>query len=149
MRITVSFYLTMLIILVTGNFVKAQTAKNKCRLAAFSFEDNRSFFDTDIATRRALLAVNTLPKGIEVYDVKDAKEVPEGGLAIVGTIDYLDTSYGHLNNGTYTNVVVSRKSGNGFIIQAKGVAVNFSNFVFEDFKIFTCTENGLSITSIK
>ena len=134
--------LTMLAIMVSGSLLYAQTSQNRCRLAVFTFNDNRYIWDKDESTQRSLLAVNTLPYGIDTRIVKNAGEISEGEYAITGVIKYLDSSFGNLNPGIYTNVVVSQKKKEGFIIVAKGATTNFSRFVFEDLRQLSCQENG-------
>lgn len=149
MRIRAAKFLTVLSIIVSGTMAHAQTSPNRCRLAVFTFDDNRSLWDRDESTQRSLLAVNTLSYGIDTRTVKNAGEVSEGEYAMTGVIHYLDSSFGHLNPGTYTNVVVMQKKKEGFIILARGVTANFSRFVFEDLKQLNCQENGSIISPIQ
>ncbi len=143
MKITIIFFFT-LIMLVSSSF----GSENFCKLYVTNFTDNRGYFDRDEGTQKAIIASSILSYGIDAAVVENGTEIPENSFVMDGVIDYLDSSFGHLNPGVVTDVVLSKKTENGIIEIARGTGINFSRFIFENAGTLECRNGQVEIRSL-
>lgn len=133
----------MLCLMTLTSFANGST----CKLAVVNFKDDRNFYDRDKSYKNALIITNTVPYGINAYNARSLEDISENEFVLSGNIDYLDSSFGHLNPGTFTNVLISRKSQGKLMVISKGIAINFSRFLFDGANILKCDQGQVQIGS--